>query len=269
MGDTTLDVRRRLACEGVTPSGKTMPDHLGIELAFMAHLAAREGQARDDGDNQGAREYLTRQESFLHDHLIGWLPLFCRRVLAGRPLAHYADLVRCAETFVTDDVVQIRTWLGNRSATAASVKVESEWWSVNVGQGCTLCDICAQVCRPGALSQARLTESGAVSLRFEPALCDGCAACEYWCPEKVIYVDRALDGDRPISGELVRSAMLSCPRCGQLHAPAAMVAKVQTQVGVQDEALVEWLALCHGCRVKSVPWRSGNTDAACQFEGST
>src|SRR5512143_3518073 len=51
MGESTLDVRRRLVEEALTPNGQTLPDHVGIELAFMAHLAAREALAWDAGDS--------------------------------------------------------------------------------------------------------------------------------------------------------------------------------------------------------------------------
>ena len=75
MGETTLDVRRRLAEEGLAPSGQTLPDYVGVELAFMAHLAAREALNWDAGDREEAQRRLTQQESFVHDHLGAWLRL--------------------------------------------------------------------------------------------------------------------------------------------------------------------------------------------------
>ena len=54
MGETTLDVRRRLAEEGLTANGQRLPDHVAIELAFMAHLTAREALAWDAGDSDEA-----------------------------------------------------------------------------------------------------------------------------------------------------------------------------------------------------------------------
>ena len=259
MGDTTLDVRRRLAGEGLAPGDQTLPDHVGIELAFMAHLVSREGLAWDDGDGDRARDCLSRQESFLHDHLVTWLPQFCHRVLVGRPHAHYADVARRAETFVTSDAARVQAWLGDGVGAAAGVVARQEWWDATVGRGCTLCDICVQVCRPGALKRVRHAERRVVILQFEAALCDGCAACQRWCPEMAISVDRIQDGEPPPGGELARSAMLACPRCGRFHAPAAMVAKVQAQMGTANEALLQRLALCHGCKVTGVPLRGGAT----------
>lgn len=262
MGETTLDVRHRLATEGLAPGGQTLPDHVGIELAFMAHLAAREALAWADGDDHTARGYLAQQESFLRDHLVAWLPQFCSRVLAGRPHAYYADLTRRAEAFVLDDVARVGTWLGNSVGASAAINAQREWWIVALSEGCTLCDICVQVCRPGALKRIRHADDGVILLHFEVSQCDGCAACQRWCPENVIRVRRAAAGERPSSGELARCAMLACPRCGKLHAPAAMVTKVQTQVGTANEALAQRLALCSDCKFRATPFgRRGSRNA--------
>jgi TorA maturation chaperone TorD/Pyruvate/2-oxoacid:ferredoxin oxidoreductase delta subunit len=266
MGETTLDVRHRLATEGLAPRSQTLPDHVGIELAFMAHLAAREADAWADGDGEMARGYLAQQRSFLRDHLTAWLPQFCSRVLAGRPHARYADLACRVEAFVRDDVDRVEKWLGNHVGAAASVKTEREWWAVSLGEGCTLCDICVQVCRPGALKRIRHAEEGVIHLHFEAAQCDGCASCQRWCPEAVIRVSRVADGERPSSGELARSAMLACPRCGQLHAPAAMVTRVQARADAASEALAQRLALCADCKLHGTPFRRRSNGAANQPE---
>ena len=251
MGDTTLDVRRRMAQENMAPAGRTLPDHVSIELAFMAHLAAREARAWDDGDDNQARDYLARQESFLQDHLTAWLPQFCRRVLVGNPHAHYTDLARCTQDFVSADAAQVRAWLGEEKAAGDA---ERNWWTLTVGQNCTLCEICAQVCRPGALQLNRQNET--VTLNLDAALCDGCAACQRWCPEHAINLKPA--AERPPDGALARSALLACPRCGQHHAPAALVAQVQAQMGIADEALLQRLTLCHDCKVTGVPLRASH-----------
>lgn len=258
MGDTTLDVQRRMAGEGLTPAARTLPDHVSIELAFMASLAAREAQARDDGDWDKAQHYLAGQESFLQDHLVLWLPQFCHRILAGRPLDHYANLARDTEAFVAGDAAQVRAWLGNGAGESAGVVARPERWVVTVNQGCTLCGICIQVCRPGALQQVHHTGRGAVVLSVDAALCDGCAACQRWCPEEIVAVHRLPDGEQPSEIELACSAMVACPRCGQPHAPAAMVAKVQSQVDQGHEALLQRLALCPECKATDLPLRRSN-----------
>lgn len=255
MGDTTLDVRNRLISEGLTPVDRALPDHVSVELAFMSHLAAREALAWDAGDDELARDYLERQKSFLYDHLIVWLPQFCHRVLVSRPHAYFADLARRAETFVTSDAERVRTWIESGTGAITDGLRARAWWAVTVDQGCTLCDICVQVCRPGALQRNR--QQGAIILRFDATVCDGCAACQRWCPEDVISLS-PMD-ERLHDTELARSAMLACPGCGQLHAPAAMVDKVQDQLGADGEALTSQLTLCSNCKLTGMPLRRRNS----------
>lgn len=270
VGDTTLDVRRRLIEEGLVPRHQIQPDHVGIELAFMAHLASREALAWEIGDTDGARNCLSRQASFLQDHLATWLPQFCHRILVGRPHTHYADLAHRTEAFVTGDAAgvlpcleDVSPALSEAEATGSGEGVAAtagrELWTVTVSRGCTLCDICVQVCRPAALQLTRQAEPGVVTLRFDATLCDGCAACQRWCPESAISVSTAAGSDRyetkPANCQLqlASSAMLACPRCGRLHAPEAMLAKVQARIGTTDEAFLQRMALCHDCKAGGNP----------------
>jgi ferredoxin len=263
MGEATLDVRRRLADEDLAPTSHRLPDHAGIELAFMAHLATQEALAWDAGDSGEAWRRLQQQGSFLHEHLCGWLSQFCHRILAGRPLDHYAELAQRAETFVSMDVARVRAWLGYELVAAESVAADQEWWAVTTGQGCTLCHVCVQACRPGALRGARDEEGGIASLGFDPAKCDGCAACERWCPEGAIRVVKVQDGALPEERELARSILLPCPTCGRLHIPEAMVARVMGRMGSTQEALKQRLLLCYVCKGTEFPL--GHHGVAQQF----
>jgi TorA maturation chaperone TorD/NAD-dependent dihydropyrimidine dehydrogenase PreA subunit len=250
MGETTLDVRRRLVAEGVAPKGRDLPDHVSIELAFMAHLAAREALAWDAGEDDVALDLLQKQEAFLREHLGAWLPQFCRRILAGRPLIHYGELAQRAETFVTSDAEAVRAWLGGGVPAAASAPTDREWWVVTVAQKCTLCHICVEMCQPGALRGIRDEQEGMISLSFDAEICDGCAACERWCPEGVIQVGRDPDGGEPGSRELAHSVLLACPACGRLHIPEAMVSRIMDRLGSAQKALAQRLLLCYDCKAK-------------------
>jgi TorA maturation chaperone TorD/ferredoxin len=255
MGESTLDVRRRLAEEGLAPSTRILPDHVSVELSFMAHLTSREALAWGGGNGQEARHYLELQESFLHDHLTAWLPQFCHCVLAGRPVATYAELAHLTETFVASDTERVREWVGDVVGVTVGVGTGQQGWFLSVGLGCTLCQICVQVCRPGALRCARDDKHAGITLHWDSTKCDGCAACEHWCPEEAISVGPSLHGALYPNGELARSELLACPGCGRHHAPKSMVAKVQTRLGHAHEALLERLLLCQDCKVMDIPLR--------------
>jgi TorA maturation chaperone TorD/Pyruvate/2-oxoacid:ferredoxin oxidoreductase delta subunit len=248
MGETTLDVRRRLAAEGVAPKGHGLPDHVGIELSFMAYLSAREAMAWEAGEEKEAWDLLQKQEAFLREHLGAWLPQFCRRILTGRPLTHYGELARRAETFVANDTLEVRAWLGDRDPAISSAAMDREWWTVTVTQKCTLCHTCVEMCPPGALRGVRDERKGMISLGFDATRCDGCAACERWCPEGAIRVGRSLDEGDPGRRELAQCALLACPACGRLHVPEAMVSRIVARLGSAQEALVQRLLLCYDCK---------------------
>jgi ferredoxin len=248
MGDPALKVRRFMAAEGMAPAGRTPPDHVSIELAFMAYLTGCEATFWEMGNEEKAIRYLDRQASFLQEHLMRWLPQFCHRLLAGRPHAYYADLTRRVQAFVAADLAQVQGWLGHVPDEESGAEDARDWWRVGVEPGCTLCSICVQVCWPGALHLA--LEENVTVLSYEATLCDGCAACQRWCPEGTIHVDRV--DECSVGGELARSAKLACPGCGRLYAPASMVDNVQSRLGEVSEAMMQRLIMCPDCKTMAV-----------------
>ncbi|MEC7949423.1 MAG: molecular chaperone TorD family protein [Myxococcota bacterium] len=50
------------------------PDHIGSELAFLAHLCGAEADAWRDGQDDAARHVQALQATFLWRHLLRWLP---------------------------------------------------------------------------------------------------------------------------------------------------------------------------------------------------
>ncbi|MFC2030760.1 molecular chaperone TorD family protein [Chloroflexota bacterium] len=255
MGESTLDVRRRLTDEGLTPGSRILPDHVSVELSFMAHLTSREALAWGGGRDHEAKHYLELQESFMRDHLTAWLPQFCHRVLAGRPIAAYAELAQVTESFVAADTTRVREWVGDIVVVEAGVAARQQEWSLSVRRGCTLCIICVQVCQPGALRRELDERRAEAVLHWDSTLCDGCAACESWCPEEVICVVRSPEGRTHPGGALARSELLACPGCGRFHATASMVAKIESRVGQANEALLERLLLCQDCKVMDIDLR--------------
>jgi ferredoxin len=242
MGDCTLAVRRTYADEGLAPEGHSLPDHVALELEFMAHLTRREAEAWERGDEEGALACLRQQEAFLGGHLGRWLPRFCQRVLAGGAHPFYASLAQRTWEHIAQDMAQVRAWLS-----AAEPADERERWTVAVGAECTLCGLCARLCPREAL---RLNQDGGeVCLLFDPAPCDGCAACQQWCPEGAMTVEpsSAAEGQRV----LMRSPLTTCPSCGRPYLSAVLMARLCQQVAEDDEGLRRRLAMCPACKASS------------------
>jgi len=245
MGDCTLAVRERYAEEGLGPEDHLLPDHVAVELEFMAHLARKEAEAWEEGDVDRAETCLRQQESFLREHLGRWLPSFCQRVLTGEAHPFYASLAQRAWKHVAEDIAQVRSWL----STAATDWIdEIHGWTVAVAPECTLCGLCERVCIPRAL---RLSHGGGeMQLRFCPGLCDGCGACEQWCPERAVTVEPspASEGAGVV---LLRSPLVICPGCGEPSLSAALLDRLQKRTAAADEGLRWRLSLCPTCKASS------------------
>ncbi len=57
-------------------------DHIGLELAFIAHLAKLGIQALGEEDPEQFAALLDAQRKFLSEHMLRWAPGFCEKVVA-------------------------------------------------------------------------------------------------------------------------------------------------------------------------------------------
>jgi TorA maturation chaperone TorD len=230
MGEVTTQVRRAYAEAGlaIAEECRQLPDHLTIELEFMAFLANEEANALEQRNDDLACAILERQAAFLRDHLTRWVPEFSHRVVS----AGESDFYSTAAT------------------TLAAFVVRRERPS-----HCTLCRICTEVCRPAALRMEK--NRWEVALVFDSAQCDGCGYCVEYCPERILRVEpttaqHAVPKDAP--EQLAHSAILPCTGCGNPLVAEAMLAKVlerfRRQKGdPEDEAS---MYLCHSCKLGAI-----------------
>ena len=70
---------RRFGLEAAT-NGCEPEDHIGLELAFMAHLAGLGLAALEAGNDQAFAEAINAQRVFAETHLLKWAPVWCREV---------------------------------------------------------------------------------------------------------------------------------------------------------------------------------------------
>lgn len=77
--EQTLQVRNWFRSYGleVEKKGAEPDDHLGLELAFVAHLANLALQAIDKDDDVRLEELLAAQRQFMSEHLLRWGPTWC------------------------------------------------------------------------------------------------------------------------------------------------------------------------------------------------
>jgi len=104
IGDSTLDVRRRYAKEGLRINFKEAPNHIAIELEFMYFLIHKEVEAALVGDSAQAVDYIRKQRDFLEVHLVRWVCDLTALMAAKAETAFYRELANVTKTFIEADV---------------------------------------------------------------------------------------------------------------------------------------------------------------------
>jgi len=79
---------------------KDLPDHIAVELEFMARLCCEEARAESAGRADLALRLKQEQRSFLNAHLASWLPAMCEKVIRETTSTMYRGFAEIAATFV-------------------------------------------------------------------------------------------------------------------------------------------------------------------------
>jgi DMSO reductase family type II enzyme chaperone len=87
-----MDVLRCYEYFGIRLGGETreLPDHLAVELEFMAFLAQKEAQVREASGN--FTPLCLAQRDYLRRHLLAWVPDLNRRIQRSAVLPLYKEL---------------------------------------------------------------------------------------------------------------------------------------------------------------------------------
>ncbi|MBI5956123.1 MAG: molecular chaperone TorD family protein [Chloroflexi bacterium] len=103
-GESTVAVQRTYAAAGLeVASVGEPPDHLGLELEFMALLCQREAEAWQAKAVERARKQLETEQDFLEAHLLHWLPLFRAKLEANATRPFYRVMAGLAQRFLEVD----------------------------------------------------------------------------------------------------------------------------------------------------------------------
>jgi TorA maturation chaperone TorD len=115
---TTMAVVEAYREGGYSPAGQVgAPDHVGLELAFLGHLALAEAAALARGDFREVAAGRARQARFLVEHLGRWGPVWATAL--GRLARHpfYATLAGVVRDYV---LAELEAALGGGEAEAAA-----------------------------------------------------------------------------------------------------------------------------------------------------
>ncbi len=105
MGPAAEEVRRFMAEVGfaVPPETGELPDHISVELAFMAELARREAAAIEADDGKTAEFVASLEGRFLTQHLGRWAERFARKVWDRAKTPFYAAMAELLSGYIADE----------------------------------------------------------------------------------------------------------------------------------------------------------------------
>jgi TorA maturation chaperone TorD len=114
-GEVATTVSQFYSAAGLAPIDRAAPpDHLGVELRFLALLCHGEAEAWDRSCNTEALGMLRRQRDFLDQHLLQWVPAYLRMVQANTRHRFYRSLIALALDRITVDRGTIDRLLSGR-----------------------------------------------------------------------------------------------------------------------------------------------------------
>jgi TorA maturation chaperone TorD len=102
--EETLEVRRWYARQGLQfeKLHKEPDDHIGIELAFIAHLAGLAVRAIEDADEAAFNQAVAAHMGFLTEHLLHWGPEWSRLMVDSAVTEFYQGIGRLTQSTLAE-----------------------------------------------------------------------------------------------------------------------------------------------------------------------
>jgi len=115
-GRATKAVRHAIETSGfyVDPEARQLPDHISVELEFMAELAREESSAWAQSDSAAAGDLVVRQSEFVKNHLQEWVPEFCRKVRERASTQFYRQIAGLLADLVERERAELDQCLQSR-----------------------------------------------------------------------------------------------------------------------------------------------------------
>lgn len=111
----TAEVNQMYKRAGLEVALKEMPDHIGLELNFLAFLCNREKEMWQKGDLEGALSQLKIEWEFLEKHLSTWVDDLCKNILEKAETNLYKGLAKITRAYVAADFEEVNSLLEEAS----------------------------------------------------------------------------------------------------------------------------------------------------------
>jgi TorA maturation chaperone TorD len=121
MGQAALDVQKwyRLAALDIAPDFKDLPDHIALELNYLATLCAKEQEFADAGDEAKLTRAQEMERDFLAAHVVTWVGALGDKIKEKTPELYFRALAQMLVEFTTQDLATLEETLGSSQRTSA------------------------------------------------------------------------------------------------------------------------------------------------------
>jgi len=101
-GQSTAEVKKFIESAGLSYQSEYtgLPDHISVELEFMQQVTLAEEKAWEGDDKNLALACLEKEKKFIEEHLAGWIPVFCEKVINGAELPFYRLMAELTKKFI-------------------------------------------------------------------------------------------------------------------------------------------------------------------------
>ncbi len=119
MGPSAVDVQQWYRLAALDLECKELPDHIGVELAYLAHLCQKELDFAAAGDGPRLDRARQMQRDFLAAHVDAWLGALRDKLYEKSTSTHYRTIADFAVGFVRADLASLEQELGPAARSSA------------------------------------------------------------------------------------------------------------------------------------------------------
>jgi|CXWL01.1.fsa_nt_gi TorA maturation chaperone TorD len=114
MGPSAVDVQRwyRLAAVDVSDVYKDLPDHIALQLNFLAHLCGKEDEFIADNDETHLQRAWEMERDFLMAHVVSWIPALRDRIHEKCQHRYLRAVADSAVRFTRRDLATLESVVG-------------------------------------------------------------------------------------------------------------------------------------------------------------
>ncbi len=120
MGQSAIDVQKwyRLAALEIAQEYKDLPDHICLELNYLAHLCAKEQEFASAGDEARLTRAWEMQRDFLAAHVVSWIDALRDKIYEKSQHAYFRAVADMAVEFTRRDLATLEGLLGPSRGTS-------------------------------------------------------------------------------------------------------------------------------------------------------